>query len=314
MASVATLTDFDEPQYAAYQWYDGPSPADEDPTPVDSAHLMAAQESLVAGFQAGDAAVVAWVEANAENLGGGGEGSVAITSPDGSVAVSGTPTSPRLEVSATLQAAAAAGAQALGIATQKANNGSDFADEGSTRANLHVPVLTPASCVATTNLALTGLQTIDGHTLVAGDLALLTGQTTSSQNGLWTAASGSWTRPTEFGSGVQVKARSVDVIQGNVYAGARWLLKTNSLVTVDTTAQTWVSQLPVSVVSAAGAPAGDVPVSTGSGYAWQALAGAASVPVFVTDSAPSPAAGFGEYLWFEMDGNGKLLDIQSGKA
>lgn len=36
--------------------------------------------------------------------------------------------------------------------------------------------------------------------------------------------------------------------------------------------------------------------------------------IFISDSAPTPPTGFGEYVWFEMDGSGNLLDIQSGTA
>lgn len=124
----------------------------------------------------------------------------------------------------------------------EANDLNDVADPGSSRANIRIPVLTPAACVATTNVALTGLLTIDGYTLVAGDLVLLTGQTAASQNGLWTAAAGAWARPTEFAHGLAVKARSVDVIQGTLGIGTRWLLKTNASITIDTNVQTWVNQ------------------------------------------------------------------------
>lgn len=36
--------------------------------------------------------------------------------------------------------------------------------------------------------------------------------------------------------------------------------------------------------------------------------------VFVQDSAPSPTSGFGEYIWFDMDGSGNLNDIVTGIA
>lgn len=126
-------------------------------------------------------------------------------------------------------------------AVRKANNGSDFADAGSTRANLHIPALTPAACVVTTNVAsLSGLNTYDGYTCVAGDLVLLTSQSTASQNGLYVAAAGAWTRPTEMATGVVMKARTCDVVQGTLYGGTRWLLQTGSSITVDTTSQAWV--------------------------------------------------------------------------
>lgn len=48
---------FMDPSYTPFQWQDSPSTG----TPLDEADLMAAETSLVSGFQAGDDAVVAWV-------------------------------------------------------------------------------------------------------------------------------------------------------------------------------------------------------------------------------------------------------------
>lgn len=51
--------------------------------------------------------------------------------------------------------------------------------------------------VATTNQTQSGLPVIDGVTLVAGDRVLLTGQTLASNNGVYIAAAGAWTRATD---------------------------------------------------------------------------------------------------------------------
>ncbi len=123
------------------------------------------------------------------------------------------------------------------------NNLSDVADAGSSRAHLRIPTLTPAACVATSNVSLSGFQTIDGYTLASGDLVLLTGQTTASQNGLWTAASGSWTRPSEFAPALTVKGRTCAVLNGTAHANSSWVLNAPTAgITVDTTSQTWSSQ------------------------------------------------------------------------
>lgn len=126
---------------------------------------------------------------------------------------------------------------------QVANNLNDVNDAGTSRANLHVPSLTPAAAVATSNVSLSGFQTIDGYTLASGDLVLLTGQTTASQNGLWSAASGSWTRPKEFASTLSVQGRTCAVINGTTNGNTTWLLKAPTAgVTIDTTSQTWSNQ------------------------------------------------------------------------
>ena len=48
--------------------------------------------------------------------------------------------------------------------------------------------------VATTNLALSGLQTVDGVVLAAGDRVLLTNQTVATENGVYSASAGAWSR------------------------------------------------------------------------------------------------------------------------
>jgi hypothetical protein len=126
---------------------------------------------------------------------------------------------------------------------QSSNNLSDVADAGSSRANIHIPALTPAACVTTSNVTLSGFQTIDGYTLASGDLVLLTGQATASQNGLWNAANGSWTRPTEFATGTNIKGRTCAVLNGTTYGSSSWILNAPTAgVTVDTSSQTWTNQ------------------------------------------------------------------------
>jgi type II secretory pathway pseudopilin PulG len=71
--------------------------------------------------------------------------------------------------------------------------------------NLEPPVLNTSGIVislfrqavkaaATANLALTALQTVDGVALAAGDRVLLTGQTDPTENGVYLAAAGAWSR------------------------------------------------------------------------------------------------------------------------
>lgn len=195
--------------------------------------------------------------------GSSGVVTLTLTAADATIVVGGTTSAPTVKVGsatvASIASAASAASAAQGTATaaatsaalaaQKSNNGSDFVDAGSTRVNLRVPALTPASCVATGNLALTGLQTIDGYTVVGGDLVLLAGQTTASQNGLWAPAAGAWARPTEMATTTALRARTCAIIQGTVHKGETWLLQTNAAITVDTTSQVWVNQLAAPVVA-----------------------------------------------------------------
>ena len=71
----------------------------------------------------------------------------------------------------------------------------------------------PVRLVATSNISLTGLASIDGVTPVAGDRILVAGQTTATQNGVYNAASGAWTRTTIDGPA-----------PGEIETGAMWLV------------------------------------------------------------------------------------------
>ena len=87
-------------------------------------------------------------------------------------------------------------------------------------------VKAPALVASTTNISLSGLQTIDGVTLVANDRVLLVGQTDSTQNGLWLAQIGSWTRPADFATGDAAGEAYVLVTSGTFNAGASWVCDT----------------------------------------------------------------------------------------
>jgi hypothetical protein len=92
--------------------------------------------------------------------------------------------------------------------------------------------------LATTGLvSLSGLGAIDGVTPSAGDRILVKDQVTGAQNGIYVAASGSWTRSTDADSGSKVKAgMAVLVAEGTVNADSGWMLTTNGAITVGTTA------------------------------------------------------------------------------
>lgn len=99
--------------------------------------------------------------------------------------------------------------------------------------------------VSTTNLALTGLQTIDGQAGFAGEVVLLTGQTTQSEDGLYVMASGAWSRAINFPSGYVIPQfcnLSVWIQKGTQWKGSSFFLVTSSnAVTIGTTNQAWSS-------------------------------------------------------------------------
>lgn len=88
----------------------------------------------------------------------------------------------------------------------------------------------------TANITLSGIQTIDGITLAAGDRVLVKDQSTGSQNGIYVAASGAWSRSTDADENAEVTAGlSVMVTEGTTYADTQWRLTTNDPIVVGTT-------------------------------------------------------------------------------
>jgi hypothetical protein len=77
-----------------------------------------------------------------------------------------------------------------------------------------------ASVVAasTANLTLSGAQTIDGISVIAGDRVLVKDQTTASDNGIYLCASGSWTRSTDADTYAELVAAYTFVEGGTVNA------------------------------------------------------------------------------------------------
>jgi hypothetical protein len=93
--------------------------------------------------------------------------------------------------------------------------------------------------VATTaNLAsLSGLLTIDGHTLQAGERVLVKNQTDPIENGVYDAASGAWTRSADSdGVGEIEPGTFLFVEMGSTQADTGWVCTTNGTITPGTDA------------------------------------------------------------------------------
>ena len=90
------------------------------------------------------------------------------------------------------------------------------------------------TAVATTNIALTGAQTIDGQSVIAGNQVLVSGQTTASENGVYICAAGAWTKVTGFAA---TTAATIIVQKGTLYAETIWLV--SALNTVKASGGVW---------------------------------------------------------------------------
>ena len=94
--------------------------------------------------------------------------------------------------------------------------------------------------VATTsNITLSGTQTIDGIALAVGNRVLVKNQTTASQNGIYVVASTSWSRATDIDTWAEVVSAAVFVEQGTVNADTAWICNVDSGGTLGTTAISW---------------------------------------------------------------------------
>lgn len=92
--------------------------------------------------------------------------------------------------------------------------------------------------VATTaNITLSGLQTLDGVALAAGDRVLVKNQTNAPDNGIYLAASGAWKRAGDADASVEVTPNlTVAVEEGSTLADSIWQLTTNAPIVLGTTA------------------------------------------------------------------------------
>lgn len=96
-----------------------------------------------------------------------------------------------------------------------------------------------AKAATTANITLSGAQTIDGISIVAGDRVLVKNQSTGSQNGIYVAAAGAWARSTDADSSLELQSALIAIDQGTTNGNSAWL-QTADNVTVGTTALTWI--------------------------------------------------------------------------
>lgn len=89
----------------------------------------------------------------------------------------------------------------------------------------------------TAPITLSGTQTVDGVALVVGDRVLVKDQATASANGIYVVASGGWTRGPDADTSAKVTAGLFTfVTEGTANADSGWVLITNDLIVLDTTA------------------------------------------------------------------------------
>lgn len=90
--------------------------------------------------------------------------------------------------------------------------------------------------IATANVTLSGLQTIDGITVAAGDRILCAAQTVGAQNGVYVAASGVWSRAADAAATGEITPGAFWFVEeGSTYGKTQWRCNNTGVITVGTT-------------------------------------------------------------------------------
>jgi hypothetical protein len=115
--------------------------------------------------------------------------------------------------------------------------------------NFHQPVR-----VATTaNITLSGTQTIDGVSVIAGDRVLVKDQTTQTQNGIYVVSASAWSRAADADNTPDGELKGGDftlVLEGTVGSGYGYVCSNTSAITIGTTNVTYVAFNAAKAISA----------------------------------------------------------------
>lgn len=130
----------------------------------------------------------------------------------------------------------------LGLYLAKAQNLADVPDKAAARTNLGVYSTTevdqllaglrwkdPVKACTTANVTLSGVMTVDGVPLVAGDRVLVRAQTDQKTNGIYVVATGAWTRSADADSAVELLNAAVFASQGTQFADTAWVCSTDNI-------------------------------------------------------------------------------------
>lgn len=98
----------------------------------------------------------------------------------------------------------------------------------------------PVRVATTANITLSGAQTIDGVSVVAGDRVLVKNQTAGAANGIYVAATGAWARSTDFDTGAEALGAATFVSEGTSQGNQVWLNGTDGPITIGTTVLSFV--------------------------------------------------------------------------
>lgn len=133
----------------------------------------------------------------------------------------------------------------IDLASQKAVNVGDPTNPADAATKSYVDNLLagfrwkePVRAATTGNITLSGAQTVDGVSVVASDRVLVKNQTDGSENGIYVASAGAWTRATDADTSAKLDSATVMVRQGTAN-GDKAFTQTADAPTVGTTPLVW---------------------------------------------------------------------------
>ena len=97
----------------------------------------------------------------------------------------------------------------------------------------------PVLCGTTANITLSGLQTINGVTVIAGDRVLVKNQNTASQNGIYLASATAWSRAPDADTWNDLISALVFIETGSTLSGSAWYCTAQPGGTLGVTAVNW---------------------------------------------------------------------------
>lgn len=142
------------------------------------------------------------------------------------------------------QVAAANKDGASGTASMRTlGSGSAQAAAGNhTHAPLNFDYKDSVRAATTANITLSGAQTIDGVSVIAGDRVLVKNQSTGADNGIYVAAAGAWARASDMDTDAEATSGMiVPVSEGTANGDKLFILTTNDPITLGSTALSFSS-------------------------------------------------------------------------
>lgn len=160
----------------------------------------------------------------------------------------------------------------------------------------------PVKVATTANITLTGLQTVDGVSLVNGDRVLVKNQVTGSENGIYVALlSADWQRANDLPDGAGAANITVFVSEGTTYADVMFLCTNDSGSDIVGTDSLTFTTYGVFTPVAPGGNSGDVQYNNGGTFAGSDLF--AFTPVTILPGPTYPFTTTGQITLGPTTGN-----------